>query len=81
MNQHEYMEYLISLAKEVESEDGIDWGMLNMDEDTVYRVVAASIVQDFNNINRDIMMASILKLLVENFVLNYQLRKKTNGSN
>ncbi len=71
---------LIELAKEVEVEDPIDWGMLNISEDDAYKLVASSVLENFNEpwqIDKQVaMLATITKLTVENFVLNIKLLQK-----
>jgi hypothetical protein len=71
------VEQIIELAKEIEHEDSIDWGMLNIDEEQAFNMIAPSIVANYllmDKDNRDLMMLStILKLTVENFVLNVKL--------
>lgn len=74
------VEELISLAKEVESEDTIDWGMLNIDENEAYKLIALSVLDMFKDTEEDtkeaIMLTTIVKLVVENFVLNLQLHQR-----
>lgn len=77
----EYIEFLVAMAKEVESEDPIDWGMLNIDEENAYRLIALNLVDQFaHKYNdpscRDVLMATVVKLVVENFVLNLKLRER-----
>jgi len=73
-------EQLIYLAKEVESTDPIDWGMLNISEDETYNLLAGSVLEQYlltDNDDRDIVMLSVvLKLTVENFVLNLKLMQR-----
>lgn len=68
------VEQLVELAREVESEDPIDWGMLSIDEDTAYRIIASQVIELYNSNDQITMLASITKLIVENFVLNLKLR-------
>jgi hypothetical protein len=74
------IEQLIVLAKEVEMADPIDWGMLNISEDQAYELLAPSILEQYlltDKDSRDIVMLSIvLKLIVENFVLNFKLAQR-----
>jgi hypothetical protein len=65
---------LVTLAKEVENEDPIDWGMLSIDEDTAYRIIASQVLEIYNTNDQLTMLASITKLIVENFVLNLKLQ-------
>jgi hypothetical protein len=67
---------LVELAKEVENEDPIDWGMLSIDEDTAYRIIASQVLEIYNTNDQLTMLASITKLIVENFVLNMKLMQK-----
>lgn len=68
------VEHLVELAKEVEMEDPIDWGMLSIDEDTAYRIIASQVLEIYNTNDQLTMLASITKLIVENFVLNLKLQ-------
>ncbi len=78
------VEDLVELVREIDSEDPIDWGMLNIDENTATEMLAASIIEQYNQdwqhmSDRDrtlIMMATITKLIVENFTLNLKLTQK-----
>jgi hypothetical protein len=70
------------LAQEVEVGDPIDWGVLNIDEESAYRLMAMSVVEKFDTQDQDersIMIATIVKLVVENFTLNLKLTGKENG--
>jgi hypothetical protein len=75
------VEHLVELAKEAESEDPIDWGMLAISEDDAYRLIASHVIELYNTNDQLTMLASITKLIVENFVLNLKLHQKViNGS-
>jgi len=74
------VDMLVELAKEVESEDPIDWGMLAVDEDTAYRLIASQVIEIYNTNDQLTMLASITKLIVENFVLNLKLQGIKNGN-
>jgi hypothetical protein len=65
------VELLVELATEVEMEDPIDWGMLAIDEHDAYKLMATHVLE----MNNDDLTnkAIIVKLLVENFVLNLKL--------
>jgi hypothetical protein len=69
------VETLVSIAKEVENEDPIDWGMLAIDEENAYRLVATHVLEIYNTNDQLTMLASITKLIVENFVLNIKLQQ------
>ena len=69
------LKQLIEIAKESNISDPIDWEKINLNEDTVYEMIGLSVVEMMAKIekdkNRDVLLAaSILKLTVENFVLN-----------
>jgi hypothetical protein len=68
------------LAKESNITDPIDWTNLNVSEDTVYDMIGLSVMEMLDKIEgKDsdvIMAASILKLTVENFILNLRLQGK-----
>lgn len=65
---------LVILAKEGAEFDPIDWGDLNISEDQAYIMMAAHVLEmpleDLTS------RAIIVKLLVENFVLNLKLMGK-----
>ena len=65
---------LVMLAKEGESIDPIDWGDLNISEDQAYVMMATHVLEMERNHLTD--GAIIVKLLVENFVLNLKLLGK-----
>jgi len=71
---------LVELAKEVEIQDPIDWGELNIDKDNAYILIASSVLEQFNEPwdinNQTAMLATITKLIVENFTLNLKLLSK-----
>lgn len=77
----DYVNHIAELAKEVEAEDPIDWGMLSVNEDEVYRLMALHVVETIapkydQPEFRDVMLATVVKLVVENFVLNLQLKER-----
>jgi hypothetical protein len=65
---------LVLLAKEGAEMDPIDWGDLNISEDQAYIMMAAHVLEMERNHLTD--GAIIVKLLVENFVLNMRLLGK-----
>ena len=73
-SQNQLLEDLISIAMEAEIADPIDWGELNISEEEAYRMFAASVMEMDNDPLAD--KAIIVKLLVENFVLNLKLLGK-----
>ena len=71
---NEAIRNLVMLAKEGEKMDPIDWGDLNISEDQAYVLMAAHVLEMERNHLTD--GAIIVKLLVENFVLNLKLLGK-----
>lgn len=69
---------LAALAREVETEDGIDWRNLKIDEAGAYNLIALGVAAQYEeewsklpqNDKEISMLAVITKLLVENFVIN-----------
>lgn len=76
-----------ALIREIESEDPIDWGMLGVDEDDAARLIASSVVEHYEKHLRPmpesdreyVLVASIAKLTLENFVLNLKLAHAGDG--
>lgn len=71
---------LVDLAMQAEIADPIDWGMLSIEERQAYNLMAATVIDQIAGLPDDrkllIAMASMTKLLVENFVLNIKLQGK-----
>lgn len=75
----QYLNLIVELAKEVELEDPIDWGMLSISEDNAFRLIAAdtleTLLPKYNEPEfREIILATVVKLVVENFTLNLKLK-------
>ena len=69
------VEQLATVAMESEVTDPIDWGELAIREEDAYRLMASHVLEMFKGSNNPLtMQATIVKLLVENFVLNLKLR-------
>ena len=71
---NEAVSNLVMLAKEGAEVDPIDWGDLNITEDQAYVLMATHVLEMERNHLTD--GAIIVKLLVENFVLNLKLMGK-----
>ena len=65
---------LVILAKECETVDPIDWGDLAITEEQAYVMMATHVLEMERNHLTD--AAIIVKLMVENFVLNLKLLGK-----
>ena len=74
------VEQLVEIAEAVELGDPIDWGMLSVNEHDAYLLIAHGVLENYKTTDpadRDIMLlASAVKLTVENFVLNLKLRSR-----
>ena len=80
----EYINLVSEMAKEVAKEDPIDFAYLNIDEKQIFDLMSSHIVEKFYHYRnteegQTIFLATITKLVVENFVLNYKWMKKYRG--
>lgn len=70
--------FLVDIAKECNLADPIDWGLLKITEDEAYQMMASSVLEQFEHMEteqqRTVMLATMTKMLVENFVLNLKLK-------
>ena len=71
---NEAVRNLVILAKEGAEFDPIDWGDLNISEDQAYIMMATHVLE--MQLEDLTSKAVIVKLLVENFVLNLKLLGK-----
>jgi hypothetical protein len=74
---------LVDLAFAVEEGDPIDWGLFKEGREQSMRMIAASIIEkfdkdDYTADDRLIIMSTITKLVVENFILHARLLKLEN---
>jgi hypothetical protein len=71
---------LAGLAKEADQQDPINWSQLKVTEDQAYEMMASNVLEQFSEIPEDqrltVAMATVTKLLVENFVLNVKIRSR-----
>lgn len=87
----DFIREVIDLAKQVEVTDPIDWGTLKIEEDETYYLITTSVIEQLGvhfikgnmyiEANKNVMIASIVKLVVENFVLNLKLTQKEENGN
>ena len=71
-------EQIIELAKEVELEDNIEWDDLPLDKDRIYQMVGSKAYELYEQYSQSddgeaVLLATVTKLLVENFVLNLRV--------
>jgi len=82
-NKNPNVQQLAELAMEIERKDNLDWGMLQISEQQAFELMASNVLEQFSTLDNDeeaavIALATITKLLVENFVLNLQLKGAEN---
>lgn len=65
---------LAQLAQEAEMQDPIEWDYLNIDESTAYKMMATHVIEMDDNVLT--LKATVVKLLVENFVTNLKLEQE-----
>jgi hypothetical protein len=79
------LEQIIELAKEVETTDAIDWENLPPNKDSIYQLVGSQACQLYElymlyvkqtTDGEAIIVATLTKLLVENFVLNLKVESR-----
>jgi hypothetical protein len=71
-------EQIIELAKEVEISDNIDWINLPLDKDRIYQMIGSQVYELYYQAQQTddsnaVLLATITKLVIENFVLNLQV--------
>jgi len=68
---------LVDIAEQIEISDPIDWGMLNVDEKEAYQLIASDVLENYSKADKEyrelILLATVVKLTVENFVVNLKL--------
>jgi hypothetical protein len=68
---------IAELAMEAENTDTIDWGMLAIKEKDAYMMMSNSALDIIANVPDDdvflVLISTVTKLMVENFVLNARL--------
>lgn len=84
-NANSTVKQLAELAMEAEISDPIDWGLLNVSEREAFEMMASQVLEQMFNVPENeravVAMATMTKLLVENFVLNLQLKGADNVKN
>lgn len=71
---------IVDLAFAVEEGDPIDWGVFKNGREQSVKMIAASIIEQFDKEvytedDRLVVMSTITKLVVENFILHSRLLK------
>ena len=76
------LDLLVDIAQEVEKEDPIDWDRLSVGKEQAYKMIAASVLEQFdkeeyNEEDKVILLSTITKMLVENMLLNLKILELT----
>lgn len=68
---------IVELAMEVNKEDPIDFGLISINEEDSFNLVALSLLENESFFDSEtgptIMLASLTKLIVDNMILNIKL--------
>lgn len=72
------------MVNEIAAEDSIDWGMLAVDESEATKLIALNVLgmyeQEWSTLDAEqreyMIVSTITKLVLENFVLNLKLLEK-----
>lgn len=81
LTESDMVDLVVELAQEIESSDGINWAMFPAGEEHLFKVAATQVIENFNIVGQNgskddqivLLMATAVKLVVENAVLNHQL--------
>lgn len=76
MNNISLLSQIIELAQDGEINDPIDWGMLQVDENSAYLLIANGLVDLFGYPDTEremLILASLVRTTVENFTLHLKL--------
>jgi len=83
-NKEETVKQLAELAMQSEMAVSIDWNVLNLTQQEAFVMMASNVVEQMESLPEDqravVAMATMTKLLVENFILTIQ-RDANNGTN
>lgn len=77
------IEQLAVLAMEADQQLEIDWNMFNLDKEKIFIKMAENIISQMDQVPEDhrgiVCMATITKLLVENFAFNLIIQGMQNN--
>ena len=83
-NKEETVKQLAELAMQSEMAVSIEWNVLNLTQQEAFVMMASNVVEQMESLPEDqravVAMATMTKLLVENFILTIQ-RDANNGTN
>lgn len=66
-------EELMALALDIEEEDPIEWNELNLTRAEAYHLMATQVLALFHDMDKEALMATIVKMQVENFALHLKV--------
>jgi|TARA_R110000772_G_scaffold241193_1_gene353487 hypothetical protein len=71
---------IVELAREVDIKDAIDWSQIPITQDQAYEMFAENVLTQMMSVPEEhremIMLSTLTKLLVENFILNVKIKDK-----
>lgn len=83
--QENEIKQIAALAKQSDSNLKIDWNQLEITEDQAFIMMASNVIEQLESVPEEhldkVCMATMTKLLVENFALNLKIKGMTNGEN
>tara|TARA_B110000503_G_C7015578_1_gene357576 strand:+ start:254 stop:514 length:261 start_codon:yes stop_codon:yes gene_type:complete len=78
------IEQLAELAMQSEMSSSIDWNTLNVTKQDAFIMMAKNVIEQMDTLPEDqravVAMATMTKLLVENFILNIQAKGSNNDN-
>jgi hypothetical protein len=81
--QEQIINQLAALAMEGQLAQPIDWKAVGISRDDAYKTMAANVIEQMQTVPEEnfaaVAMATITKLLVENYVANVRLRGTQNA--
>lgn len=77
---------ILDILTEIDSQDPIDWAMLSIDEHAASELIVNNLLDQYYSTwsnyaepaRIQVMIATMAKLVLENFVLNLKLHKREN---
>lgn len=66
-------EELAAIAYDIEEEDPIEWNELNISKFEAYCLMASQVLELFADMEKEALMATIVKMQVENFALHLKV--------
>jgi len=83
LTMQDTVEQLANLAMEAELAEPIDWQEIGADPKEAFMLMAANVIEQMESVPEDqravIAMATMTKLLVENFAANTKIKQLTNN--